>query len=662
MSNAWGKALDQASIVKASFNDLERTCIKATRHKMRVPKEKHVRKLVIYTHERLGPIGDLYLNLLKRLEQPDWIIVLKGLIVFHRVFGSGNIRFLEDLSHRGVVFPLNRFTDMASTQAHQQSVFIRKYSSYLEEKIFTYREMKCEFDKESYSSKGLSIDQLLYRIPKMQRQFDALLATHVEEVCDNIITINAFELLLKDSFKMYCNLNDAVLNVLVFMRETNDIIHFFDSSRRKFHIDLPQLSPAPSTVVKGLEEYLRDLEDDDGRPNNHNNNNNSNRKNSLGSQFRANNQLEQQKKMMDDASLINFDDDLFSSAPTPTMYSNQTQPSFHQQHQQYQQQQQTQQQQQQQQSLAKKPSQSFDPLDPFAITTNQPLSPMMAQPQQQQQQQYQQQQQQLGNGVRSTGTPLTSSMSSQQNYNPFNEPAYNEKALQIKAAFESSSSSNSAPLVPINSNNNNSMNSLKTSQPIMPMNQMSPMTLNNNNFNQMNQMNQMNQNNFNNNNNFNQMNKMPMQPINNNGFGQQQQQPQPMNNGGFNNNQMKMNSGGGFQSQPMMGQPMGMNGSPMNNGGFNNNNNNNGVLQPQMNQMNRPPMMNNGMMQPNMGMQMNSPMGMQPMMGQPNMGMQQQGGNMMMMQQPGMGGMGMNNYQQQQQQQQKTQQVQNIYF
>ncbi|KAK5583003.1 hypothetical protein RB653_004593 [Dictyostelium firmibasis] len=214
MSTPWGKALDQANIVRASFNDLDRTVIKATRHKLRIPKEKHVRKLIIYTHERLGPIGDLYQSLLKRMEQPDWIIVLKTLIVFHRVLSGGNIRFLEDLTHRGNVFPLARFTDMTSTQAHQQSVFIRRYSSYLEEKVFAFREMRQEFDKDTFSSKGLSIEQLLNRIPKMQRQFDALLATHVEEVCDNIITINAFELLLKDSFKMYCNLNDAVLNIL----------------------------------------------------------------------------------------------------------------------------------------------------------------------------------------------------------------------------------------------------------------------------------------------------------------------------------------------------------------------------------------------------------------------------------------------------------------
>eukprot|EP01133_Synstelium_polycarpum_P006618 gene6618-7692_t len=454
MSNAWGKALDQASIVKASFNDLERTAIKATRHKLRIPKEKHVRR----------PIGDLYMSLLRRLEQPDWIIVLKALVVFHRIFGGGNVRFLEDLTRRGMIFPLVRFTDMTSTQAHQQSVFIRKYSCYLEEKIFAYREMRCEFEKESFSSKGLSIDQLLTRIPKMQRQFDALLGTHVEEVCDNIITINAFELLLKDSFKMYCNLNDAVLNVLelyfnmtkkdattaleiykVFMRETNDIIRFFDSSRRKFHIDLPELSPAPSSVVKGLEEYLRDL-DDDQPPMGANNNNNGRPTNSnLGSNtgIRPSNTFDQAKRM-DDASLINFDEDLFSSAPTPPpnqystpQYNSSPQiapppngSAFQKQHQQFQPQmmQQTPPPQQRQASQS-----SFDPLDPFQITTSQPLSPMIP----------------AGhvNGGRIAMPPMTASGG-----NPF-DPSYNDKALQIKAAFESTSSNNSSngsstPLAP----------------------------------------------------------------------------------------------------------------------------------------------------------------------------------------------------------------------
>ncbi|EGG19949.1 ANTH domain-containing protein [Cavenderia fasciculata] len=600
MSNAWGKALDQASIVKASFtSDLEKTAIKGTRHKMRVPKEKHVRKLIIYTHERLGPIGDLYMSLLRRLEQPDWIIVLKTLVVFHRLFGGGNVRFLEDLSHRGMIFPLTRFTDMTSTQAHQQSVFIRKYSSYLEEKVFAYREMHCEFEKESF--KGLSIDQLLKKIPKMQRQFDALLATHVEEVCDNIITINAFELLLKDSFKIYCNLNDAVLSVLelyfnmtkrdattaleiykVFMRETDDIIRFFDSSRRKFHIELPDLSPAPSTVVKGLEEYLRDLDDDHppmGRPNN-----GKEQRDNLGSHFKPSNTFDQKK--MDDTS-FNFDEDLFSSAPnSPAPNSNnhnnnvyspsiQQQPppnnnnnnnnnnnsSFRQQHNQY--------------APAKQP---FDPLDPFQISSSQPLSPMINN---------NNNHHHHNNNMISSGAGNRNSMG-----NPF-DPVNNEKALQIKAAFESSSNSSSpfsstssftmTPVTPQQPNNMNKMGSIGPNQGA--------------NFGNM----------------VNGGSNGMLVPMNNGN----------MMNNGMNNGMMPINNGGMVNSGGMMMVPMQPNNNnmmmkpmaPMNNGNMMNNGgmvpmqpNNNMMMQPNNNNMNRQPSMNNM----NMGMQPNGGMMMQP--------------------------------------------------
>ncbi|GAM28829.1 hypothetical protein SAMD00019534_120050 [Acytostelium subglobosum LB1] len=643
MSNAWGKALDQASIVKASFNDLERASIKATRHKMRVPKEKHVRRLINYTNERVGPIGDLYMSLLKRLEQPDWIIVLKTLVVFHRLFQQGSGRFIEDLSHRGMVFPLVRFTDMTSTQAHQQSVFIRKYSTYLEEKIFAYRESKLEFEKESYSSKGLSIEQLLNRIPKMQRQFDALMGTHVDEVCDNIITINAFELLLKDSFKMYCNLNDAVLNVLeqyfnmtkrdattalgiykTFMRETNDIINFFDASRRKFHIELPHLTPAPATVIKGLEEYLRDLDDEVTKT--PNKTTTGNRQN-LGSQIKSSSQFENSKKIMDDAPLINFDDDLFSSAPPQqTMPQYQQQQQFQQQQQQqpqlYQQQQQQQQYQQQQQNqfapVQRKQSQAFDPLDPFAVTTSQPLSPIR-QPNQQHQQQQQM--------IRSAGAPIGALSN-----NPFDQ-----KALQIKAAFESSSApstSSSGSMMALNHNGSNINLGMMNNQMMVPMNNNNNMMINSGGLNNMGGMGM--------NNNMN-SGGMVMQPTM--GMGMQQQlQPQQM----MNNNMQLVPLGMNQQMNRMQPQPM-MNNN-MNSGGM--------VMQPTMGMQQPQQMMNNGF---NPNMQQQNPFAMGNMQ-QPNMMMQQQPMGMMPQQQQQMN-MNMNmQYMQQQQQPQQRQQVQNIYF
>jgi hypothetical protein len=63
--------------------------------------------------------------------------------------------------------------------AHEQSVFIRKYAQYLEEKVVVYRELKMEFEKDPALCKGLTIDEAFARLPKLQRQLDALINCQV---------------------------------------------------------------------------------------------------------------------------------------------------------------------------------------------------------------------------------------------------------------------------------------------------------------------------------------------------------------------------------------------------------------------------------------------------------------------------------------------------
>lgn len=285
MATTWGKVLDQASIISSAFRELEKACIKATRHDNTIPKEKHVRRLILCTHERGDLTEEIYNHLARRMELPDWIVVLKTLVVFHRLFRDGNPRFVGDLKWKGTIFPLSRFNDPTSGEAHVQSVFIRKYALYLEEKVMVFRALRMEFEKDPGLLKGLSIEDSFVRLPKLQRQLDALINCQTSaEAITNPITSLAFEMLLKDSFKLYRGLNDAVITLLEsffsldknlaiqaleiyrgFMRETSAIIAMYEMAKKKFTLELPDLKHAPTTLVNSMEDYIRDLDDGGNR-------------------------------------------------------------------------------------------------------------------------------------------------------------------------------------------------------------------------------------------------------------------------------------------------------------------------------------------------------------------------------------------------------------
>lgn len=58
-------------------------------------------------------------------------------------------------------------------------VFIRKYAQYLEEKVLVFRALRMEFEKDPTLLKGLSVEESFVRLPKIQRQLDALIHCQV---------------------------------------------------------------------------------------------------------------------------------------------------------------------------------------------------------------------------------------------------------------------------------------------------------------------------------------------------------------------------------------------------------------------------------------------------------------------------------------------------
>jgi len=170
MSNLMGKIVDRAQIIRSSFSDMETSVIKATKHNTKVPKEKHVRRLVVFTHDEPHKIPELVHLLIKRLEFPDWLVVMKTLATFHRLLRDGSSQVLNELRYKSSVFNLRKFADMTSPEAHHQSLFIRKYSQYIEEKVLVFKLLGLEFEKEYENTKNYSVEELFERMPRLQSQ------------------------------------------------------------------------------------------------------------------------------------------------------------------------------------------------------------------------------------------------------------------------------------------------------------------------------------------------------------------------------------------------------------------------------------------------------------------------------------------------------------
>jgi len=282
MATLVGRVLDQANILRSGFSEFEKSVIKATRHNEKAPKEKHVRRLIVYTSEHNGRCSELLTLFSKRFETGDWIIVMKTLCVIHRLMRDANPKFMTELKYKSSFFqPLRNFADMSTPEAHHQSVFIRRYAQYLAEKILVYKVLGVEVEKDPGAIKNIPVKETLEKLPRVQSQLNALLNSRgSKDHINNAIIIYAFSILLKDSFPLYRAINDGILILLenyfgmprenafktfeiykLFTKETDSMIQFFDITRRFSRTDLPELQQAPSTVVDALEKYLQELDE-----------------------------------------------------------------------------------------------------------------------------------------------------------------------------------------------------------------------------------------------------------------------------------------------------------------------------------------------------------------------------------------------------------------
>ncbi|KNC51328.1 uncharacterized protein AMSG_07342 [Thecamonas trahens ATCC 50062] len=286
MAVAWLK--DKASVLKATGNELEKAVVKATSHLEVAPKAKHVRRLILTTYDSPQEAVFAMRHLLERLQSKDWVVVLKAITVFHRLFREGDDLAIDKVAPHPEVFSvLGSFIDRSDVRAMGQSTFVQNYANYLVEKLAAYSALKCQLEKPPLPGdrqtgtsiiKGMKVRRLLKVVPRLQRQLNMLFTCDPDaRMLDNGATVFAFTLLIKDAFKLFHLVNDAILIIIdaFFDMKQDDALRSItlyqeyvlesdlirDLMRKAnkipgLDLNMPSLKPASTGLLSALEEYV----------------------------------------------------------------------------------------------------------------------------------------------------------------------------------------------------------------------------------------------------------------------------------------------------------------------------------------------------------------------------------------------------------------------
>ncbi|XP_058880585.1 clathrin coat assembly protein AP180 isoform X10 [Acipenser ruthenus] len=263
-----------------------RAVCKATTHEVMGPKKKHLEYLIQATNETNVNIPQMADTLFERATNSSWVVVFKALVTTHHLMVQGNERFIQYLASRNTLFNLSNFLDKTGSHGYDMSTFIRRYSRYMNEKAFAYRQMAFDFGRVKKGVDGvmrtMTPEKLLKGMPILQGQIDALLEfdVHPNELTNGIINAG-FLLLFKDLIKLFACYNDGIINLLEkffemkkgqckealeiykrFLTRMTSVSEFLKVAEQVGidKGDIPDLTYAPSSLLETLEQHLNTLE------------------------------------------------------------------------------------------------------------------------------------------------------------------------------------------------------------------------------------------------------------------------------------------------------------------------------------------------------------------------------------------------------------------
>ncbi|KAK7273879.1 hypothetical protein RIF29_14943 [Crotalaria pallida] len=274
---AYGALKDSTKVglahVNSDYADLDVAIVKATNHVECPPKERHLRKILFATSATRARADVAYCihSLSRRLAKTrNWTVALKTLIVIHRLLREGDPTFREELlnfSLRGRILQLSNFKDDSSPIAWDCSAWVRTYALFLEERLECFRILKYDIeaervlkptpgqDKGGYSkTRDLDSEELLDQLPALQQLLYRLVGCRPEGAAvSNYVIQYALTLVLKESFKIYCAINDGIINL---------VDKFFEMSRHEAikALDVYKRAGQQATSLSDFYEVCKGLE------------------------------------------------------------------------------------------------------------------------------------------------------------------------------------------------------------------------------------------------------------------------------------------------------------------------------------------------------------------------------------------------------------------
>lgn len=303
LRKAYGALKDSTTVglanINSDFKDLDIAIVKATNHVECPPKERHIRKILVATviSRPRADVAYCIRALARRLAKThNWTVALKTLIVIHRSLREGDPTFREELlnfSLRAGVLQLSNFKDDSSPIAWDCSAWVRTYALFLEERLECFRVLKYDVEAERLEkpvqgsekghsrTRGLSSEELLDQLPALQQLLYRLIGCRPEgaAISSNVIQY-ALALVLKESFKIYCAINDGIINLVdkffemprheaakaldIYKRagqQATSLSEFYEVCRglelaRNFQF--PNLREPPQSFLATMEEYIRE--------------------------------------------------------------------------------------------------------------------------------------------------------------------------------------------------------------------------------------------------------------------------------------------------------------------------------------------------------------------------------------------------------------------